>query len=131
MEPRIWNGYYKHLRIEDGWQLGICVLDVTLADTADAALFVAFDVRSRKPICSSPHKDGFSALIDILSHAIHKHGAPSQFICESSLEFHSLIFERWALLRNIPLYFLPPELLVTREASRMTTESEVVLLCRC
>jgi hypothetical protein len=108
MQPRIQNGYYKHRRIESGWRLDIRVLDVTLADTADSTFFVAFDVRSRKVICSSPHKDGISALIDVLSPAIHKHGAPSQFICDSSPEFHSRIFREWALLQEILLYFVPP-----------------------
>lgn len=108
MQPQIRSGYYKHLQIESGWRLDTRVLNVTLADCSDPAVFIAFDIGSRKVICSSPHKDGLSALIDVLNRAIRKHGAPSQVICELSPEFHSSSFEKWALLRNIHLYFVPP-----------------------
>lgn len=82
MQPKIRSGYYKHLQIESGWRLDTRVLNVTLADCSDPAVFIAFDIGSRKVICSSPHKDGLSGLIDVLNRAIRKHGAPSQVICE-------------------------------------------------
>ena len=42
----------------------------------------------------------------VLIHSIRKHGAPSQFICDSSPEFHSAIFEQWASRQQLFLSFV-------------------------
>jgi hypothetical protein len=107
MKPRTIDTPYKHPRIESGWWLDIRVLDAVLAESLDPAVFGAFDISSRKMICFSLHKGGSSGLIDVLDRAIRKHGAPSRFICEQAIEFRSAEFERWAVRRDILIYFVP------------------------
>jgi hypothetical protein len=108
MQLRLQNIFHMHLRLESGWYIDSRILDVTFADTADSLVFVVVDVLSRKVICSSRQRDGIVGLIDVLSRAIRKHGAPSQFICDGCRGLGSKEFIRWLLLKNIGLYVVPP-----------------------
>lgn len=107
MHSRIGNGCCKRRRIEHGWQIDFRVLDVTLANSADSAIFIVIDVWSRWVVCSSLHRDGLIGLIDVLSRANKRLGAPSHLICDFCSELRSTMFREWASHRSIPLYFVP------------------------